>query len=127
IEFDMTAIAALLTILGYSLNDTVVVYDRIRETMRKYKRMPIGELLDRAVNDTLARTVITGISTMLAVVALAIFGGDVLRGFSYTILFGLVVGTYSSIFIAAPILVYLGLKQGGEVAAPAQAKAAAAE
>jgi preprotein translocase SecF subunit len=125
IEFNMTSIAALLTIMGYSLNDTVVVYDRIRETLRKYKRVPIGELLDQAINDTLTRTIVTGLSTALAVIALAIFGGDVLRSFSYTILFGLVVGTYSSVFIAAPILVYLGLRQGAETAAPANAKVAA--
>lgn len=127
IEFNMTSIAALLTIMGYSLNDTVVVYDRIRETLRKYKRMPINELLDLAINDTLARTIMTGLSTGFAIIALAIFGGEVLRGFSYTMLFGLIVGTYSSVFIAAPILVYLGLRQGAETAAPADAKVAAAE
>ncbi|WP_230531981.1 protein translocase subunit SecF [Microvirga roseola] len=127
IQFDMTSIAALLTIMGYSLNDTVVVYDRIRETLRKYKKRPIGELLDQAINDTLTRTIMTGLSTGFAIIALAIFGGEVLRSFSYTMLFGLVVGTYSSVFIAAPILVYLGLKQGAETAAPADATAAAAE
>jgi preprotein translocase subunit SecF len=116
IEFNMTSIAAILTIIGYSLNDTVVVYDRIRETMRKYKRLPIRDLLDRAMNDTLTRTIITGVSTALALLALAFFGGEVLKSFSYAMLFGLVVGTYSSVFIAAPILIYLGLKQGAEVA-----------
>jgi preprotein translocase SecF subunit len=115
IEFNMTSIAAILTIIGYSLNDTVVVYDRIRETMRKYKRMSLNDLLDRAMNDTLTRTIITGVSTGLALIALAIFGGEVLKSFSYAMLFGLVVGTYSSVFIAAPILIYLGLKQGAEV------------
>ncbi len=119
IEFNMTSIAAILTIIGYSLNDTVVVYDRIRETMRKYKRMPINDLLDRAMNDTLTRTIITGISTALALIALAVFGGEVLKSFSYAMLFGLVVGTYSSVFIAAPVLIYLGLKQGSEVASTA--------
>ncbi len=114
IEFNMTSIAALLTIIGYSLNDTVVVYDRVRETMRKYKRLPIGELLDRAMNETLTRTIITGCSTGLALIALAIFGGEVLKSFSYAMLFGLVVGTYSSVFIAGPILIYLGLKPGSE-------------
>jgi preprotein translocase subunit SecF len=109
IEFNMTSIAAILTIIGYSLNDTVVVYDRIRETLRKYKRMPIEELLDRAMNDTLARTLVTGVSTGLALLALAIFGGEVLRSFAYAMLFGLVVGTYSSVFIAAPVLYYLGV------------------
>jgi preprotein translocase subunit SecF len=119
IEFNMTSIAAILTIIGYSLNDTVVVYDRIRETMRKYKRMHINDLLDRAMNDTLTRTIITGISTALALIALAVFGGEVLKSFSYAMLFGLVVGTYSSVFIAAPVLIYLGLKQGSEVASTA--------
>jgi preprotein translocase SecF subunit len=128
IEFNMTSIAAILTIIGYSLNDTVVVYDRIRETMRKYKRMPLNALLDKAMNDTLTRTIITGASTGLALIALAIFGGEVLKSFSYAMLFGLVVGTYSSVFIAAPILIYLGLKQGAEISATAlDAKAVPAE
>jgi preprotein translocase SecF subunit len=116
IEFNMTSIAAILTIIGYSLNDTVVVYDRIRENMRKYKRISLHEMLDKSMNDTLTRTIITGVSTGLALVALAIFGGEVLKSFSYAMLWGLVVGTYSSVFIAAPILIYLGLKQGAEVA-----------
>jgi preprotein translocase SecF subunit len=119
IEFNMTSIAAILTIIGYSLNDTVVVYDRIRETMRKYKRTSVNELLDKAMNDTLTRTIITGVSTGLALLALAFFGGEVLKSFSYAMLFGLVVGTYSSVFIAAPILIYLGLKQGAEAPATA--------
>lgn len=115
IEFNMTSIAAILTIIGYSLNDTVVVYDRIRETMRKYKRVPLHELLDRAINETLARTLITGVSTGLALVALSMFGGEVLKSFAYAMFFGLVIGTYSSVFIAAPILIYLGLNPVGEV------------
>jgi preprotein translocase SecF subunit len=119
IEFNMTSIAAILTIIGYSLNDTVVVYDRIRETMRKYKRMPMNDLLDQAMNDTLTRTIITGVSTGLALIALAVFGGEVLQSFTYAMLFGLIIGTYSSVFIAAPILIYLGLKQGSEVASTA--------
>jgi preprotein translocase SecF subunit len=118
IEFNMTSIAAILTIIGYSLNDTVVVYDRIRETMRKYKRLSVNDLLDKAMNDTLTRTIVTGVSTGLALLALAFFGGEVLKSFTYAMLFGLVVGTYSSVFIAAPILIYLGLKQGSEAAAP---------
>jgi preprotein translocase SecF subunit len=113
IEFNMTSIAAILTIIGYSLNDTVVVYDRVREIMRKYKRMPIIEMLDLSMNSTLSRTLITGVSTFLVLVALAIFGGEVIKGFAYAMLFGLVVGTYSSVFIAAPILIYLGLRVGG--------------
>jgi preprotein translocase subunit SecF len=119
IEFNMTSIAAILTIIGYSLNDTVVVYDRIRETMRKYKRVAIGDLLDKAMNDTLTRTIVTGVSTALALLALTFFGGEVLKSFSYAMLFGLVVGTYSSVLIAAPILIYLGLKQGAEASAAA--------
>lgn len=119
IEFNMTSIAAILTIIGYSLNDTVVVYDRIREIMRKYKRMSTFDMLDLSVNSTLSRTVITGISTFLALVALAIFGGEIIKSFAYAMLFGLIIGTYSSIFVAAPILVYLGLKPSGETASAA--------
>ena len=112
IEFNMTSIAAVLTIVGYSLNDTVVVFDRIREMMRKYKKMPTEELLDLSINTTLARTVMVSFTAALALVALAIFGGTVIESFSLAMLFGVVVGTYSSIFIAAPILIYLGLKPG---------------
>jgi preprotein translocase subunit SecF len=111
IEFNMTSIAAILTILGYSLNDTVVVYDRIREVMRKYKRLTFIELIDISVNSTLSRTILTGVTTFLVLCALAIFGGAAIEGFAYAMLFGLVIGTYSSIFVAAPILVYLGLNQ----------------
>jgi preprotein translocase subunit SecF len=119
LEFNMTSIAAILTIIGYSLNDTVVVYDRIREIMRKYKRLRTFDMLDLSINSTLSRTVITGISTFLVLVALAIFGGEVIKSFAYAMLFGLVVGTYSSIFVAAPILVYLGLTVGAEASAAA--------
>jgi preprotein translocase subunit SecF len=116
LEFNMTSIAAILTIIGYSLNDTVVVYDRIREVMRKYKRLSPFGLIDLSVNSTLSRTVITGISTFLVLVALAIFGGEIIKSFAYAMLFGLVVGTYSSIFIAAPVLLYLGLRPSTETA-----------
>jgi preprotein translocase subunit SecF len=112
IEFNMTSIAAILTIVGYSLNDTVVVFDRIRELMRKYKKIPIEELLDLAMNQTLARTFIVSFTAALALVALVMFGGSVISSFSWAMLFGVVVGTYSSIFIAAPVLIYLGLKTG---------------
>jgi preprotein translocase subunit SecF len=112
IEFNMTSIAAVLTIVGYSLNDTVVVFDRIRELMRKYKKMPTEELLDLSLNTTLARTVMVSFTAALALVALAFFGGTVIESFSYAMLFGVVVGTYSSIFIAAPVLIYLGLRTG---------------
>jgi preprotein translocase subunit SecF len=123
IQFDMTSIAAILTIIGYSLNDTVVVYDRIRELMRKYKKMPLEELLDLSINSTLTRTVITSMTTFLALLALSIFGGAAIEGFAYSMLFGVVVGTYSSIFIAAPILIYLGLKPGDGRALVADEKA----
>jgi preprotein translocase SecF subunit len=112
LQFDLASIAALLTIVGYSLNDTVVVYDRIRETLRKYKRMPIDELIDRAINDTLARTTVTGLTTLLALAALYFFGGEVISDFVLAMMFGVVIGTYSSIFIAAPMLIYFGLRPG---------------
>lgn len=113
LTFDMTSIAVILTILGYSLNDTVVVYDRIREMMRKYKKLTLADTIDIAINATLSRTVITATTTFLAMLAMSIFGGEVLRSFSLAMLFGIVIGTYSSIFIAAPILIYLGVKSGG--------------
>jgi preprotein translocase subunit SecF len=109
IQFDMTSIAAILTIMGYSLNDTVVVYDRVRELMRKYKKLPLEELLDLSINSTLSRTVITSVTTLLALTALSIFGGAAIEGFAWSMLFGVIVGTYSSIFVAAPILIYLGM------------------
>lgn len=112
-DFDITSIAAILTIIGYSLNDTVVVFDRIREMMRKHKRLPVAELLDIAINSTLSRTTITATTTFLALLALYFFGGEVIQGFTASMLIGVVVGTYSSIFIAAPILIYLGLRTGG--------------
>jgi preprotein translocase subunit SecF len=115
-EFDLTSIAAILTIMGYSLNDTVVIYDRIREMLRKYKRMPVAELLDTALNATVSRTIIVAATTFFATTALYLFGGEVLRGFSLAMLFGVVVGTHSTIFIAAPILIYLGLRGHQDVA-----------
>ncbi|HRJ68173.1 MAG TPA: protein translocase subunit SecF [Beijerinckiaceae bacterium] len=124
IEFNMTSIAAILTIVGYSLNDTVVVFDRIRELLRRYKKMPIEELLDLAMNQTLARTFLVSFTSMLALVALVIFGGNVISSFSWAMLFGVVVGTYSSIFIASPVLIYLGLKVGAEEGKPAPSGAA---
>lgn len=110
IDFDLTSVAALLTILGYSLNDTVVIYDRIRELLRKYKRMPMVELLNAGVNQTLSRSVITHVTVTLALVALLIWGGRAIHGFAAVMTFGVVlVGTYTSIFIAAPMLLYLGV------------------
>ena len=110
IDFDLTSIAALLTILGYSLNDTVVIYDRIREMLRRYKKMPIDELLNHSVNSTLSRSVITHVTVTLALLALLLFGGPAIHSFTATMMFGVVlVGTYTSIFIASPMLIYLGV------------------
>ena len=110
-EFDLSIIAALLTILGYSVNDTVVVSDRIRENLRKFKRMDLNQLLDLSINETLSRTILTACTAIVVLLALYIFGGEVIRNFNFAMLFGIVVGTYSSIFIAAPILGYLGLRR----------------
>ena len=110
IDFDLSSIAALLTILGYSLNDTVVIYDRIREMLRRYKRMSMPELLNVSVNSTLSRSIITHVTVTLALLALLLFGGHAIHSFIATMIFGVVlVGTYTSVFIAAPILIYLGV------------------
>ena len=108
-EFNLSTIAALLTIVGYSINDTVVVYDRVRENLRKFKTMDLAEVLNIAINDTLSRTTMTSVTTLLALVALFIFGGAVIQGFVFAMIWGVIVGTYSSIFIAAPLLIILGL------------------
>ncbi|MFM7083928.1 MAG: protein translocase subunit SecF [Hyphomicrobium sp.] len=110
-EFDLSIVAALLTILGYSVNDTVVVSDRIRENLRKYKRMDLTELLNLSINETLSRTILTGVTTIVVLVALYFLGGAVLQNFVFAMLFGVLIGTYSSIFIAAPILEYFGIKR----------------
>ena len=113
IDFDLTSIAALLTILGYSLNDTVVIYDRIREMLRRYKKLPMPELLNASVNQTLSRSVITHVTVSLALLALLLFGGQAIHSFTATMMFGVVlVGTYTSVFIASPILIYLGVGTG---------------
>ena len=110
IDFDLTSIAALLTILGYSLNDTVVIYDRIREMLRRYKKMPMTELLNVSINATLSRSVVTHVTVLLALLALLLFGGSAIHSFTATMMFGAaLVGTYTSVFIAAPILIYLGV------------------
>ncbi|NJL07487.1 MAG: protein translocase subunit SecF [Methylacidiphilales bacterium] len=114
IEFNATSIAAILTIMGYSVNDTVVIYDRIRDMLRKYKRISTEELLDIAMNSTLSRTIYTGTTALLAMVALYAFGGEVIRSFTAAMIFGVVIGTYSSAFIAAPFLIYLGVKTQGQ-------------
>ena len=110
-EFDLVMVAALLTILGYSTNDKVVVYDRIRENLRKYRTMPLRELLDLSINETLNRTLGTSMTVFLAALPLALFGGSTLTGFATVMLFGIVVGTSSSIFIAAPLLLLMGEKR----------------
>jgi preprotein translocase subunit SecF len=108
-EFNLTTVAAVLTIAGYSVNDTVVIYDRIRYDMRRYKTMPIRDLINLALNSTLSRTTVTSGLTLLSVLALALFGGEVIRGFSIAMIWGIVVGTYSTICVAAPLLIYMHL------------------
>ena len=108
-EFDLATVAALLTLAGYSINDTVVVFDRIRENMRKYKKMDFEQLLDLSINETLSRTVLTSSVTAVSVLALYLFGTEAIHGFSFAMLFGIVIGTYSSIFVAAPLLLYFGV------------------
>lgn len=111
LEFNLAIIAAILTIVGYSINDTVIVYDRVRENLRKFKQKPLAELIDGSINDTLTRTVMTSGTTMLALASLAIFGGEVLRGFTLAMIWGVVIGTYSSIFVASPFLLATGVKR----------------
>lgn len=111
IEFNLTSVAAVLTIIGYSINDSVVIYDRIRENLRKYKKMPIGDLLDLSINETLSRTIMTVMTALLALLALILVGGNVISGFSTAMFFGILWGTYSSIYISAPVLIYFGLRR----------------
>ena len=111
IKFDLAIIAALLTIVGYSLNDTVVVFDRVRENLRKYKKRPLKEVLNLSINETLNRTVTTSLTTLLALIALFVLGGDVIRGFVFAMIWGVIVGTYSSIFVASSTLLWLGVKR----------------
>jgi preprotein translocase subunit SecF len=117
-EFSLTTIAAILTIIGYSMNDTVVVFDRLRENLRKYKRMPLREVIDLSINETLSRTIITGLTAIMALGGLAIFGGEALFGFSIIMMFGIALGTYSSIYVAAPVILLWGVKRGEEDATP---------
>jgi preprotein translocase subunit SecF len=124
IEFNLTTLAAILTIAGYSINDTVVIYDRVRETMRKHKSMDFGALINKSLNETLSRTILTVSTTALAVLSLLIFGGEVLRGFSIAMLWGIVVGTYSSLFIAAPLLYYIRPRGAGGGAGEGRGKEA---
>ena len=121
LDFDLVMVAAILTVIGYSTNDKVVVYDRVRENLRKYKSMPLRELIDLSINETLNRTLATSSTVFLASLPLALFGGSTLSGFAWTMLFGIVVGTSSSIFIAAPILLLLGENRLRRDAQPAKA------
>jgi preprotein translocase SecF subunit len=114
LEFSLTTVAAILTIIGYSMNDTVVVFDRLRENLRKYKRMPLRDVIDLSINETLSRTVITGLTAVLALGGLALFGGPTLFGFSIIMIFGIALGTYSSIYVAAPVILLWGVKRGEE-------------
>lgn len=125
LEFDLSIVAALLTILGYSVNDTVVVSDRIRENLRKFKRMELNELLDLSINETLSRTILTGVTAISVLISLYIFGGEVMRNFNFAMLIGVLIGTYSSMFIAAPLLGYLGVKRDWSTAKAAATNAAA--
>jgi preprotein translocase subunit SecF len=111
-EFDLSSVAAILTIVGYSINDTVVIYDRIRENIKRYRNEKFSKIINLSINETLSRTIMTVATTLLVCLALVVFGGEVLRGFSMALLFGIAFGTYSSIYIAAPILIYTGCKSG---------------
>ncbi|MEL7492081.1 MAG: protein translocase subunit SecF [Pseudomonadota bacterium] len=111
LEFSLAIIAAILTIVGYSMNDTVVVYDRVRENLRKYKKKPLADIIDLSINDTLSRTVMTSVTTLLALIALYVIGGEVLRGFTFAMIWGVLIGTYSSVFVAAPALLATGVKR----------------
>jgi preprotein translocase subunit SecF len=111
IKFDLAIIAALLTIVGYSINDTVVVFDRVRENLRTYKTKDLSEVLNLSINETLSRTMMTSVTTLLALIALFVLGGDVIRGFVFAMIWGIIVGTYSSVFVASTILLFLGVKR----------------
>ena len=112
LEFSLNMVAAILTVIGYSMNDTVVVFDRLRENLRKYKQMPLREVIDLSINETLSRTIITGVTAIMVLAALAVFGGEALFGFSIALMFGIIIGTYSSIYVGAPIILLWGVKRG---------------
>jgi len=111
LEFNLSTVAAVLTIAGYSINDTVVVYDRVRENLRRYKTLPLAELLNNSINETLSRTVMTSVTTLLALLSLYILGGEVIRGFSFAMIWGVLIGTYSSICLAVPVLLYMNIER----------------
>lgn len=121
LEFNLTSVAALLTIVGYSINDSVVIYDRVRENLRKYKVKPLKDVLNLSINETLARTFLTGGTVLAALIGLILFGGDVLYGFSVAMAFGVVIGTFSSIYVSATILIYMDLRREGQQDQPARA------
>lgn len=114
LEFNLTSIAAILTVIGYSINDSVVIYDRIRENMRRYKKMELSDLINSSLNSTLSRTILTASTTLLSVLALIFFGGEALKSFSIVTFFGILIGTYSSIYISAPVLLYFNLRKAKE-------------
>jgi preprotein translocase SecF subunit len=122
LEFNVSSIAAILTIIGYSLNDKVVIFDRVRENLRKYKRMPLIELLDLSINETLSRSVLTHVTTFLAMLPFLFFGGETIYGFALAMIFGIVITTYSSIFVASPMQLILGVRRDAFSAAPASSK-----
>ena len=130
LEFNLATVAAILTIAGYSINDTVVIYDRVRETLRKYKKLALADLLNVAINSTLSRTTMTSLTTLLAVLALVVLGGPIIRDFAVALIWGVIVGTYSSIFIAVPVLLFMNLRQsaiadgGAEDRVPAEQQGA---
>ncbi len=109
LEFNLSTVAAVLTIAGYSINDTVVVYDRVRENLRKYKKLPLPELLNNSINQTLSRTIMTSVTTLLALIALFVLGGPVIHDFAFAMIFGVLIGTYSSICLAVPLLLHLNV------------------
>jgi preprotein translocase SecF subunit len=123
-EFNLTIVAALMTIAGYSINDSVVVFDRVRENLRKYKTMPFVDLLDLSINQTLSRTFLTGLTTIFVLLSLYFLGGEVLRGFSFAMLFGILIGTYSSVFVAVPLLIHLNVGRRGGATGSAAPEAA---
>jgi preprotein translocase subunit SecF len=123
LEFNLSTVAALLTIVGYSINDTVVIYDRIRENLRRYKTMPLADLIDRSINETLARTVMTSATTLLALIALAAVGGPVIRDFTIAMIWGVLIGCYSTVYVASPIVLHLHLRRES-AEEPAAAKTA---
>lgn len=123
-EFNLSTVAAVLMIAGYSINDTVVAFDRIRENLRKYKKTDLKDVLNMSVNQMLSRTLMTSITTLLALIALYMFGGAVIQGFVYALIFGIVIGTYSSVFIAAPLLLFMNIRRGESDTTPAETQEA---